>query len=96
MLTYSSPGPAVMRRTGRAFLIAIPAIAAAKRQHLAHRSISTASSHLATPRKQNQGSRRLALTNDAAYELVMNVAAGQLDAVDDIAAILLRQLPARC
>jgi len=32
--------------------------------------------------------RRLALTNDAAYNLVMNVAAGQLDAVDDIAAIL--------
>lgn len=34
--------------------------------------------------------RRLTLTNDAAYELVMNVAAGQLDTVDDIAAILRR------
>jgi len=32
--------------------------------------------------------RRLTLTNDAAYELVMNVARGQLDAVDDIAAVL--------
>ena len=32
--------------------------------------------------------RRLTLTNDAAYELVMSVAAGQLDTVDDIAAIL--------
>ena len=32
--------------------------------------------------------RRLTLTNGAAYKLVMNVAAGQLDAVDDIAAIL--------
>jgi death on curing protein len=32
--------------------------------------------------------RRLTLTNDAAYDLVMQVAAGQLDAVDDIAAIL--------
>ena len=32
--------------------------------------------------------RRLTLTNDAAYHLVMNVASGQLDAVDDIAAIL--------
>ena len=32
--------------------------------------------------------RRLILTNDAAYELVMNVAAGQLDSVDDITAIL--------
>jgi hypothetical protein len=32
--------------------------------------------------------RRLTLTNDTAYHLVMNVAAGQLDAVDDIAAIL--------
>lgn len=32
--------------------------------------------------------RRLILTNDAAYELVMKVAAGELDTVDDIAAIL--------
>ncbi len=32
--------------------------------------------------------RRLTLTNDAAYELVINVAAGQLDTVDEIAAIL--------
>ena len=28
--------------------------------------------------------RRLTLTNDAAYELVINVAAGQLDTVDEI------------
>jgi len=34
--------------------------------------------------------RRLMLSNDAAYELVMNVAAGQVDTVDDIAAILHR------
>jgi death-on-curing protein len=32
--------------------------------------------------------RPLTLTNDAAYDLVMNVASGQLDTVDDIAAIL--------
>jgi death on curing protein len=32
--------------------------------------------------------RRLTLTNDAAYDLVMAVAAGQLDTVDDIAAVL--------
>jgi death on curing protein len=32
--------------------------------------------------------RRLTLTNDAAYELVMSVATGQLDTVDDIAAVL--------
>ena len=32
--------------------------------------------------------RRLTLANDAAYDLVINVAAGQLDMVDDIAAIL--------
>ena len=32
--------------------------------------------------------RRLTLTNDAAYDLVMSVAAGGLEAVDDIAAIL--------
>jgi death-on-curing protein len=32
--------------------------------------------------------RRVTLTNDQAYDLVMSIAAGQLDAVDDIAAIL--------
>ncbi len=32
--------------------------------------------------------RRLTLTNDGAYDLVMKVAAGELDTVDDIAAIL--------
>ena len=32
--------------------------------------------------------QRLTLTNDGAYELVMKVAAGELDTVDDIAAIL--------
>ena len=32
--------------------------------------------------------RRLTLTNDEAYELVMSVAAGQLDDVDDIAAVV--------
>jgi death-on-curing protein len=32
--------------------------------------------------------RRLTLTNDEAYHLVMNVASGQLEAADDIAAIL--------
>lgn len=32
--------------------------------------------------------RRLTLTNDAAYDLVMDVAAGKLDVVDDIAAVL--------
>ena len=32
--------------------------------------------------------RRLTLTNDEAYELIMNVAAGKLDSVDDITAIL--------
>jgi death on curing protein len=32
--------------------------------------------------------RRLTVTNDAAYELVMSVAAGRLDVVDDIAAVL--------
>ena len=32
--------------------------------------------------------RRLTLTNDQAYDLVMSVAAGQLDNVDDIAAII--------
>ena len=32
--------------------------------------------------------RRLTLTNDEAYELIMNVAGGKLDSVDDIAAVL--------
>ena len=32
--------------------------------------------------------RRLTLTNDEAYDLVMNVAAGQLDTVDGISAVL--------
>lgn len=32
--------------------------------------------------------RRLTVTNEAAYDLVMNVASGQLDTVDDIAAVL--------
>jgi death-on-curing protein len=32
--------------------------------------------------------RRLTLTNDAAYELIMRVAAGELDSVGEIAAIL--------
>ena len=32
--------------------------------------------------------RRLTLTNDEAYHLIMNVASGQLEAADDIAAIL--------
>ena len=32
--------------------------------------------------------RRLALTNDEAYELIIDVAAGKLDSVDGIAAIL--------
>jgi death on curing protein len=32
--------------------------------------------------------RRLTLTNDAAYDLVINVASGQLDAVDEIVAVL--------
>jgi death-on-curing protein len=32
--------------------------------------------------------RRLALTNDAAYDLVMQIATGQLDSVKDIAAVL--------
>jgi death on curing protein len=32
--------------------------------------------------------RRLTLTNDAAYDLVMRVAAGQLDSVDEIATVL--------
>lgn len=32
--------------------------------------------------------RRLTLTNDAAYDLVIDVATGQLDTADDIAAVL--------
>jgi death-on-curing protein len=32
--------------------------------------------------------RRLILTNDEAYDLVISVAAGELDSVDDIAAVL--------
>jgi death-on-curing protein len=32
--------------------------------------------------------RRLTLTNDAAYDLIMRVAAGELDSVSEIAAIL--------
>jgi death-on-curing protein len=32
--------------------------------------------------------RRLTLTNDAAYDLVVSVAAGDLDSVDEIAAVL--------
>ena len=32
--------------------------------------------------------RRLTLTNDAAYELIMQVATGELDSVDEIAVIL--------
>jgi death-on-curing protein len=34
--------------------------------------------------------RRLTLTNDAAYELVMAVAAGELDTVEEIAGVLVR------
>jgi death-on-curing protein len=39
--------------------------------------------------------RRLVLTNDAAYDLVMQIATGQLDSVDDIAAILEKSTQAR-
>ena len=39
--------------------------------------------------------RRLILTNDEAYNLVMNVAAGQLDAADAIAAVLREHTTAR-
>jgi death-on-curing protein len=39
--------------------------------------------------------RRLTLTNDAAYELVMAVAEGKLDSVDDIAAVLASATRAR-
>ena len=34
--------------------------------------------------------RRLTLTNDGAYELIMGVAEGKLDSVDDIAGVLAR------
>lgn len=37
--------------------------------------------------------RRLALTNDAAYNLVISVAAGDLDSVDEMAAILRTATP---
>jgi death on curing protein len=39
--------------------------------------------------------RRLTLTNDEAYELVMDVAAGRLDSVNDIAATLRTATEAR-
>jgi death on curing protein len=39
--------------------------------------------------------RRLTPTNDAAYDLVMQVAAGQLDSVSDIAKVLERSTRAR-
>ena len=39
--------------------------------------------------------RRLTLTNDAAYDLVIQVAAGQLDSVSDIAKVLERSTRAR-
>ena len=39
--------------------------------------------------------QRLTLTNDDAYELIMNVAAGHLDSVDDIAARLGKATEAR-
>ena len=39
--------------------------------------------------------RRLTLTNDQAYDLVMSVAAGQLDDVDTIAAVLERGMQPR-
>lgn len=39
--------------------------------------------------------RRLTLTNDAAYELVMEVATGHLDSVDNIAAMLRTATEAR-
>ena len=39
--------------------------------------------------------RQLSLTNDAAYDLVMQVAVGQLDSVSDIAAILVAGTRAR-
>ena len=39
--------------------------------------------------------RRLTLTNDEAYALIIDVAAGKLDSVDDIAAVLARATRAR-
>ena len=39
--------------------------------------------------------RRLTLTNDAAYEFIMDVAAGRLDSVDDITAVLTTATEAR-
>jgi death on curing protein len=39
--------------------------------------------------------RRLTLTNDAAYELIMQVAVGELDSVGEIAAILKKSTGAR-
>jgi death-on-curing protein len=40
--------------------------------------------------------RRLTLTDDAAYELVMQVAIGQLDSVAEIAAVLAKVSESRC
>ena len=39
--------------------------------------------------------RRLTLTNDAAYDLVMQIATGQLDSVNDITAILEKSTQSR-
>ena len=39
--------------------------------------------------------RKLTLTNDAAYDLVMQVAAGQLDSVGEIAAVLVKSTRSR-
>jgi death-on-curing protein len=39
---------------------------------------------------------RLTLTNDAAYDLVMGVAAGDLDSVDEIAAVLRQSTGPAC
>jgi death-on-curing protein len=39
--------------------------------------------------------RRLTLTNDAAYELIMQVATGELDSVDEIAAALEKSIGLR-
>ena len=39
--------------------------------------------------------RRLTLTNDAAYDLIMRVAAGELDSVSEIAAILEKSTDSR-
>lgn len=40
--------------------------------------------------------RRLILTNDAAYELVMTIASGELDTVAEIAGVLSGATEARC